>query len=149
MNITSLLSLEIGASVSIFNDPFTYLGRSDITLDGDKKLVWFFDDSERMLSIVPDDEELVLFRLIDEEVEPDDEMVLYQNKEYEFSYEDAGAVTGVDGDAETEEGDRYLFSDYESQDGRLIRLLSNENTGEVSAYVGQVVSEDDLSEIEI
>jgi len=76
-------------------------------------------------------------------------MVLYQNKEYEFSYEDAGAVTGVDGDAETEEGDRYLFSDYESQDGRLIRLLSNENTGEVSAYVGQVVSEDDLSEIEI
>jgi hypothetical protein len=148
MNIKTLLSLEIGASVSIFNEPFTYVGRTDITLDGDKELVWL-NDEEHLFCIVPDDEELILFRMIEEEIEPDDEMVLYQNKEYEFSYEDAGAVTEVTGDTDTEEGDRYMFSDYTAQDGRVIRLLSNENTGEMIAYIGQVVSEDDLSEIEI
>mgnify|MGYP001565179059 FL=1 len=46
-----------------------------------------------------------------------------------------------------ENDDRYLFNEYESSDGEKLRIVSNENTGETDAYLGRIVSEDDLNEI--
>jgi hypothetical protein len=83
---------------------------------------------------------------ITEEIEPS-EVILFQNKEYEFSYEDAGVVKQVDGDAFLEEEDRNGFSDYQSKDGETLRVITNENTGDAVSYFGRTVSEDDLSEI--
>lgn len=146
MMIKDLLHLELGESVSVFNKPFLYGGKARITLDNETKLYWFFDDEDGMLAISPEDEELYLFTQIDEELEPD-EVVLFQNKEYEFSYEDAGVVAEIEGEVEMEEDDRYLFSDYQSADGEIVRLVSNENTGEAVGYVGRIVSEDDITEL--
>jgi len=146
MTIKDLLRLELGETVSVFNKPFLYNGKARITLDNETKLYWYFDDEDGMLAIAPEEEELLLFTQIDEELEPD-EVVLFQNKEYEFTYEDAGVVAETDGETIIEEGDRYLFSDYQSADGELIRLVSNENTGETIGYVGRIVSEDDLTEL--
>jgi hypothetical protein len=146
MDMKTLLGLDLQEAVSVANKPFTYVGKSEVTLDDETVLYWFYDDDDAMLSIAPDDEELILFTKIEEEIEPDDS-ILYQSKEHEFSYEAAGTVTKVEGDSITEEEDRYLFSDYQSAEGQIVRLISNENTGEVSAFVGRVVSEDDVSEI--
>ena len=147
MTIEQLLKLELGRSVSVFNEPFVYLGRAELDLEGGQKMIWFYNDGDGMLSVTPGDDELVIFEKIDEELEPDGEMILYQNKEYEFSYEDAGNVSALEGESITEDDDRYIFSDYESTDGKVLRVVSNENTGENGAYLGLVVSEDDLAEI--
>ena len=146
MTINDLLSLPLTESVSISNHPFTYVGRSELKLDDDSKVFWLYSDDDELFSVSPDEEELVLFETLEDEIEPDDS-VFFRGKEYEFSYENAGKIISIDGDASTELDDRYLFSEYESAEGERLRLVTNENTGEVSAYLGRTVSEDDLSEI--
>lgn len=146
MTIKNLLSLELGGRVSIFNQPFTYAGRTQLNLDDGSQVFWLYSDDDEMLSISPDDEELILFEILEDEIEPD-ESVFFRGKEFEFSYENNGKITGVEGDAETEMEDRYMFGEYQSPEGERLRLVTNENTGETSAYFGRVVSEDDVSEI--
>lgn len=146
MKISDLLAMELGESVSVANEPFTKIGQAEITLDDGTTMFWLYDDEDNMLSVAPKEDEIVLFHQITEEVEPS-EVILFQNKEYEFSYEDAGVVKQIDGDAFLEEEDRNGFSDYQSKDGETLRVITNENTGDAVSYFGRTVSEDDLSEI--
>lgn len=147
MNIKHLYKLDLGDAVSIFNEPFTYVGHAQIELDSGHTLRWLYDDEGRMLSVAPQDEELILLHEIEDELEPDGETILYQGKEYEFSYEDAGTVLEIEGESATEEGDRYIFTDYQTAGGEIVRLIENENTGENSAYVGVYVSDEDITEL--
>jgi hypothetical protein len=146
MKISDLLAMELGESVSVANEPLTKIGQAEITLDDGTTMFWLYDDEDNMLSVAPKEDEIVLFHQITEEIEPS-EVILFQNKEYEFSYEDAGVVKQVDGDAFLEEEDRNGFSDYQSKDGETLRVITNENTGDAVSYFGRTVSEDDLSEI--
>ncbi|NQV89775.1 DUF4178 domain-containing protein [Candidatus Uhrbacteria bacterium] len=147
MNVKQLFKLELGAGISIFNEPFTYVGHAQIELDGGHTMRWLYDDEGRMLSISPHEEELILFREVDDEIEPEEEMILFQGKEYEFNYEDAGNVIGVEGESATEEEDRFMFTDYQATGGGIIRLIENENTGESTAYVGVFVSDEDVTQM--
>ena len=147
MNIKHLLKLDLGTAISIFNEPFTYVGQAKIELDGGHTMRWLYDDDGRMISVAPQDEELILFREIENEEEPEEEVLLYQGKEYEFSYEDAGNVLETEGDSVTEEEDRFMFSDYQAAGGEIIRLIENENTGESMAYLGKFVSDEDITEM--
>jgi hypothetical protein len=146
MTISDLLSIPLNESVSVSNHPFTYVGRSEFKLDDDSHVFWLYSDDDELFSVSPDEEELVLFEELEDEIEPD-ENVFFRGKEYEFSYENTGKIVSVDGEASTEIDDRYLFSEYESTEGERLRLVTNENTGDVTAYLGRIVSEDDLSEI--
>lgn len=146
MTINNLLSLPLNDRVSVFNRPFHYIGRTELKLDDVSQMYWLYGENDTILSVSPDEEELILFETLEDEIEPDDS-VFFRGKEYEFSYENAGKITGVDGQADTEPDDRYLFSEYESSDGEVLRLVTNENTGQVTGYLGRTVSEDDLSEI--
>lgn len=147
MNIKRLYKLKLGDVVTVFNKPFTYVGYAQIELDSGHRLRWLYDDEGRMLSVSPQDEEIILFHEIDEELEPEEEVLMYQGKEYQFDYEDAGNVLESDGEAVAEEEDRFLFSDYQMQGGEIIRLIENESTGESSAYVGTYASDEDVAEI--
>lgn len=148
MTIEQILhDFEPGDELTVLNEPFSYKSKAVITLDGGDVRYWLFSEEENMLSISPDDEEMMLFRYLDEEVEPEDEMVLVGGKEYEFSYEDAGVVTETDGDLNAEEEDRFAIADYESENGDTVRLVTNENNGEVSAYQGKIVVEDDVAKL--
>jgi len=146
MKISDLLTYELGESVSVTNAPFTKIGQAEVKLDDGTKMFWLFDDEDNMISVVPDEEELVFFQKIVEEIEPSD-MILFQSKEYEFSYEDGGTVIEIQGEVLVEEEDHYVFSDYQSKEGETIRLITNETTGEVVGYVGHTVSEEDIMEI--
>ncbi|MBI2475334.1 DUF4178 domain-containing protein [Candidatus Uhrbacteria bacterium] len=146
MTLQELLSLPLNETVSVFNQPFEYVGRAEITLDDGSKMYWLFNDEDGMLSVAPDEEELITFDHLEDEVEADDSIFLH-GKEYEFSYEGAGKITSSDGETDMELDDRYLFSEYESSDGEKLRIISNENTGETDSYLGRIVSEDDLNEI--
>ena len=145
MDIPTLFKLEIGETVRISNEPLTLAGRSTITFEGGDELVWLFDEDERILSIAPEEEELFLFEKIDEEIEPDEEGIFFQGKEYEFHYKDTGVITDVEGDVITEPDDNYTYMDYQAKNGEVLRIVSNENTGEIGVYIGNTASEDDLS----
>lgn len=146
MNIPSLLQIELSETVSVANKPFHYVGRADIKLDDGTLIHWLYNDDDEMLAVAPKEEELKWFEKIEDEIEPSD-LILYRGNEYEFSYEDAGIVMADEGDSPAEKDDRYLFSDYESQDGEILRLVTSENTGHVLAYFGKIVSEDDVVEL--
>ncbi len=145
--ITLINQFEPGGSVSVLNEPFAFKGKAEFTLDGGETRHWIFNDEAVMLSLNPKDEELVLFEALDEELEPDTDIILYQGKEYEFSYEDAGTVSHVEGEVPLDEEERYMFTDYESDAGELVRLVKNDNTGEVKTYHGRVLSEDDIASL--
>jgi len=146
MTTDELLSVEIGSRVSVFNRPFHYAGRTALMLDDGSQMFWLYGENDQLLSVSPDEEELILFEALEDEIESDDS-VFFRGKEYEFSYENAGKISAVEGEADTEPDDRYLFSEYEATDGEVLRLVTNENTGQVAGYIGRTVSEDDLSEI--
>lgn len=148
MKIDALISLEPDSELTIANEPFTYSGKAAVTLEGGDKLVWLFQADGAMLAISPDDEELMFYRQLDEVLEPENETIGYQGKEYEFSYEDVGSVTEVDGDCPVDSDERYGFSDYESSGGERIRLIRNDSTGDVMVFVGSVVGEEDVVLVE-
>ena len=148
MTLEQLLLAAPGVELMIANNPFSYSGKADVELDGGDVRHWMFDAGGRMLSVSPDDEELVLFRMMDEQVEPGNETIGYQGKDYEFTYEDIGSVTSVDGDAKVVEDERYSFTDYESDSGELIRIVRNENTGDGICFIGSLVGEDEVVEVE-
>lgn len=148
MKIDALIGLEPDSELTIANEPFTYSGKASVTLEGGDKLVWLFQADGAMLAISPDDEELMFYRQLDEVLEPENETIGYQGKEYEFSYEDVGSVTEVDGDCPVDSDERYGFSDYESSGGERIRLIRNDSTGDVMVFVGSVVGEEDVVLVE-
>ncbi len=147
MTIKDLLRLHLGDSVRIANKPFIYVGHTQIDLDDGQTIRWLYDDEGTMLSVSREDEEIILFKEINEELEPDGGTILYGDKEYEFSFEDTGAVAGVEGDGLGEEDDRFQYSDFQTADGEMLRLVSNETTGERMTYAGKYVSEDDVAEV--
>lgn len=147
MNIKRLYKLDLGDVVNVFNKPFVYVGHAQIELDSGHRQRWLYDDEGRMLSVSPQDEELILFREIEDELEPEDERLTYQEKEYQFESEEAGNVLESEGETVAEEDDRFLFSDYQTQAGEIIRLIENETTGESSAYIGTYASDEDVTEV--
>ena len=148
MTLDQLLTAAIGAEYTVHNEPFSLSGRADVTLDGGDVRHWLFDKDGGMLSVSPRDEEIGRFARLEEEVEPQGDTVAYGGKEYEFSYEDSGTVTDVDGDADADAEDRITFSEYESEDGEKLRIVTSENRGETAVYLGNVVVEDDILPIE-
>jgi hypothetical protein len=136
--------LEPGADITVANSPFTLSGKVDIALEGGDIRYWLFDSEKNMLGISSEDEEIILFSHEEEELEPDAGMILFRNREYEFSYEDSGSVTKVEGELPLEEGDQTSFSDYESDSGEIVRIVTNQNSGEKTMYHGTTVVEEDI-----
>ena len=149
MKIEEILHhLKPGTELMIANRPFTFGGKAKVELDGGDLRYWLYDKEGSMLAVSPEDEEIVLFESVGEELEPEDEIVTYDGKDYEFSYDDAGRVASVEGEADVEEDARYKIADYESDGGSLVRLLTNEDTEDVYAYEGSVVVEDDVVSVQ-
>lgn len=149
MHIDELLSsLELGAHVTVVNEPFTFAGKLTLTLDGGDIRYWMYSSDDGVLSIAPAENEIIHFRYLDEELEPQGGTILFQGREYELSYEDAGSVTETDGEVDGTEDDRYEIADYESDSGSLVRLVTNENTGEVQVFTGEVVVDDEILRVE-
>ena len=65
-----------------------------------------------------------------------------------MSYEDHGTVTGVADEATVEVDDVLNFTDYENDDGGLVRTMENESTGDNQIYTGQVLVEEEIMVVE-
>jgi hypothetical protein len=147
MTLDQLTQLQPGTDITVANNAFSCGGRAVITLEGADRRFWIFNTDGGMLSVAPNDGEIIQFQEIDEEVEPEGEMVLFRNKEYEFSYEDVGTMSEGEGKTDGEVEDQLTIADYEAEDGEVVRIVTNQNTGDQSAYLGNTVVEDDIQAV--
>ena len=85
MNIKRLLKLQLGEAISVFNDPFTYVGQAKIQLDSGHTLRWLYDDEEQLLSVDPKDDELILFEELEEMLPEFQGIFCERSSGYDFS----------------------------------------------------------------
>lgn len=128
------------------NDPFDCVGRWSTVLDNGETLHWFVDAEDHILTVASEEEELVFFRLVETDLEPQEERIIYEGVEYEYSYDDSGYVKDGSGETLLDEDDHITFADYESSEGNILRVVTDEDTGEHFVLLGQVIAEDDVNE---
>lgn len=145
MTIKDLWKLHLGDAVKIGVAPFTYVGHAQIELDDGAKTRWLYDDEGNLFCVSPKDEELIFFKEVQDEVEPDGDTITFKGKEYEFESEDTGTVSDIYGESVAEADDTFLQSDYQTAEGEILRIVNNEGTGENLVYLGTYVSEDDVA----
>jgi phage pi2 protein 07 len=140
MNIKDVLSrLQQEQSVLVKNLSFDPDTVDQAILDTGESVYWVRNESGRWLSIDIGSDEMTLFEEIDENVEQGDDSVVFQNKDYEFSYEGSGKIV----DEEGTELEVVTFKDYEGE-GEILRIVMSEVTGERTVSVGEIVPEDDV-----
>ncbi len=119
---------------------FAPRGIEEAKLETGESVYWVYTKDGMWLSFDPDGEEIILFEDIDEELEPEDDTVVYQGEDYEFSYEGIAKVDDDDGGTTTN------FKDYENGDGDLVRIMEDDSTGDKSYAYGIKITEEDLQE---
>ncbi|MBT4857408.1 hypothetical protein HON52_04460 [Candidatus Uhrbacteria bacterium] len=141
MNIQDLLSrLQEEQPVlvkSLSFDPDTI---DQAVLDTGESVYWIRNESGRWLSIDIGSDEIMLFEEADEDVDPSEAIVVFRNKDFEFSYEGKGNVIDEDGVVI----EPVTFKDFESE-GELLRVVISDVTGDRVVSIGQIVAEDDVS----
>lgn len=139
-----LEDLSPGDLLTVKNEPFSYVGRARIVLEGGEETYWLYSSEGGFFSVNPQTEEVVLFTVIEEEVEADEESMAYRGEVYEFSYEDHGTVAIVVGRVPVEEGEELMFKEYETEGGEVMRVVVHEETGEQELVAGAVLVEEDI-----
>lgn len=140
MTISEALSaFKENGAVVVGDKTFTPKHIDAIRLESGETVYWVFDGDGTWLSLDPHSEEAILFEDLNEELEPEDDTVVYGGEDYEFSYEDVAVGTTHDND-ET----RLTFREFESSGGDIIRLTENTETADVKVSQGSKLTEDDL-----
>lgn len=148
MTTEQLLSLKSNTILLVKNDPFEYRGKAEITLEGGDIIFWLFSDEGTFLCVNPDTDEVIYFRPTESELEGDEEGVAFGGEPYELSYEDKGTVTKIFDETAVEENDILNFSDYENDEGDLVRASENESTGESTVFTGNILVEEETAVVE-
>lgn len=138
-----LHKLQIGTELSVQNTSFVYSGKATLSLAGGEVTNWLFGEDGEILSVNPQTEEIVFYRSVEDEIEEDEEGVVYRNESFERLNEEVGTVDSVDEEAPLAEADVIRFTDFEGEKS-LLRRTVNEGTGEGQAYSGIVVVEEDI-----
>lgn len=140
MTIEEVLeALQNDCPVVVGDTTFEPTGVDAIILETGEKVYWAHEGDGSWLSIDPSSDELILFEDIDEELEPEDDVIVYGGEDYEFSYEGTATM-------KSEEGEEISmsFREFESPAGEIIRLTSSESTGDTKISLGTKLTEDEL-----
>jgi hypothetical protein len=139
MKITEALAhLENDQSIVVRDKTFHPRGVEPISLETGETVYWVHSREGLWLSLDPAGEEIILFEDIDEELEAEDDIVVYGGQDYEFSYEGTATMSA-------EEGGKVLsFKEFEAGSGEIIRIMEEESTGESSYAYGKKLTEEDL-----
>lgn len=141
MTIAEIVAaLQEGNDVIVRDKTFHTRSLETVILDTGENVFWAYGDAGMWLSVDPGGEEIMQFEDIDEELEPEDDVVVYGGNDFEFSYE--GSATLKD----DETAAMYTFREFESADGRRIRLTTDEGNGDTTVSSGSVVTEEEIQE---
>ncbi len=139
MNIHDALELLKNDEAIVVRDKtFHPRGVEPISLETGETVYWAQSREGLWLSLDPQGEEIILFEDIDEELEPEDEIIVYGGEDYEFSYEGTATMSQEEG------GKVTTFKDYEASSGEIVRLMEEEATGEITGAYGIKLTEEDL-----
>lgn len=142
MQISTLINnLREGNDVSLGNTGFSPDQFDEIRLETGETVYVAEDKKGLILGVDPTSEEVYLFESVDEEVDVEEDMQVYDGEDFEFSLETSGNLL-----IEEEEGDAVTIRDYESSSGRLMRVIEYSVTGDIAVMVGRIVSEDEIQE---
>lgn len=139
MKISEALQLlEEDQAIVVRDKTFNPRGVEPVSLETGEKVYWVHSREGLWLSLDPEGEEIILFEDIDEELEVEDDIVVYGGEDYEFSYEGTTTMSA-------EEGGKVLsFKEFEASSGEIIRIMEEESTGEISQAYGTKLTEEDL-----
>lgn len=140
MTISEVLeALKNDSPIVVGDTTFETRGLDVLTLATGESVYWASKRDGTWLSIDPSSEEIIMFEEIEEELEPEDDTVVYGGEDYEFSYEDTATLKNDEGEETV-----LRFREFESADGDIIRMTENESTGDVRVSLGTKLTEDDL-----
>lgn len=139
MNIPEALELLKNDEPIVVRDmTFSPRGVDEVTLDTGESVFWVRGSEGMWLSIDPEGEEVWLFEDLEEEFEPEDDTVVYGGEDHEFSYEAKATILEEDG------GTILSFKDYEGPTGKIVRIMEDESTGDLSFAYGMQITEEEL-----
>lgn len=140
MTIAEALSkLQEEQSIIVRDKTFEPLRLDEVVLESGEAVFWAHAKDGTWLSLDPDGEEVIQFEDIDEEVEPEDDIVVYGGRDFEFSYE--SKITQLTDDG----GAVMMMREFEGP-AAIIRLIVDESTGDTTASYGRKVNEEELQE---
>ncbi len=140
MTIKEVLeALQRESPVVVGDTTFELRSLDKLALPAGEFVYWASKGDGTWLSVDPSSDEMIMFEDINEELEPEDDTVVYGGEDYEFSYEDSATM-------KNEEGEETVmhFREFESTSGDIIRITENESTGDIRISVGTKLTDDDL-----
>src|SRR3989339_1301199 len=141
MTIAEVVSaLQNDQPIVVRDKTFKVSTLEEIVLDTGEIVFWAHARDGLWLSVDPGSEEIKMFEDIDEEIEPEDDTVVYGGDDYEFSYEGSATLK------EDEAGGAMDFREFENANGGLIRITSYEATGDIVISRGTVLTEEEMQE---
>jgi hypothetical protein len=143
MQVKQVLDLLLdNESIAIQGKTFEPISMEEILWKTGERMYWMRNSEDLWISIDPESEEVIVFHDLDEEVDADADLAVYNGNDYECSYAGEGKV--MDG---TEELDRVSVRDYLGTDGRTLRTIAYIGGGESVNALGYMVPEEELTSI--
>lgn len=141
MDITAALELlQADEPIIVRGRTFEPKNIDPMALDTGETVFWVYSKEGNWLSVDPEGEEILFFEDVEEELEPEDDMVVYQGMDFELSYEGVAIPKEVEGSA------GYSIRDYENGKGGVVRLMEDSATGDTTVAHGFKVTEEELQE---
>jgi hypothetical protein len=136
-----IVRVEDGDSVALADTTFDPKTVDVFRLTTGDDLYLVQDESQRWMTLDEGSEEVILFDIIEDAIDPNLDLQTYNGDDFEFSSEGEGALM-EDG----EEADKMMFRDFEA-DGQIIRVIEYIVTGEVLSLFGRIIPEDEIQEV--
>lgn len=142
MTLSDLVhAISEGIDLTVEGVPLTFESVEEVKLPTGDMLYLAFAESGTLLSVDPSNEECYLLDRCDEDMDLSEDLQVFNGSDYEFSTEEEGRVM-VDDDL----ADGLLIRDYQASNGRIIRGIEYQGTGDLYIFEGKAVSEDDIVE---
>ncbi|MEK9157451.1 MAG: hypothetical protein AAB448_04995 [Patescibacteria group bacterium] len=135
----ALTRVQQEQSIIVRDKTFEPTRADEIVLESGETVFWVRAKDGTWLSLDQEGEEVIQFEDIDEEMEPEDDIVVYGGQDYEFSYESKVTLLTDDG------GTIMMMREFEGPSA-IIRLIVDESTGDTTASYGRKVNEEELQE---
>ncbi|NBS68698.1 hypothetical protein EBT31_07250 [bacterium] len=135
----ALKTLQEERAIIVRDKTFEPQRLDEVVLESGETVFWVHAKDGTWLSLDAEGEEVIQFEDIVEELEPEDDIVVYGGQDYEFSYESKITLLTDDG------GTMMMMREFEGPSA-IIRLIEDESTGDTTASYGRKVNEEELQE---
>ncbi len=137
----ALDTLREGEAVIVDGRTFSPELIEEIQMPSGEMMYWIHDDGDLWLSIDPSSEEIIRFMQLEEGLEVDGDIVVYNGSDYELTLEGEGKMM-----EEGDEVEQIVYRDFERDNGDVVRIVEYAMSNEETTSVGVKLSEDYLQE---